>query len=69
MDGPDIEVGTGDSKMKRINLFPAFTKASERFRKIKQDYNTALCVMFGGCAMRKIQTNLCRGSFQREVMS
>lgn len=36
MDGPDIEVGTGDSKMKRMNLFPAFTKATERFRKLNK---------------------------------
>lgn len=36
MDGSDIEVGTADSKIERIKLFPAFTKASERFRKLNK---------------------------------
>lgn len=41
MVGPDIEVGTGDSKMERIHSFSTFTKASERFRKFKKI--TRLC--------------------------
>lgn len=36
MDGPDIEANTGDSKIRGINLRPAFTKANERFRKLNK---------------------------------
>lgn len=32
INGPDIDIGTGDSETKRINQFPAFTTASEKPR-------------------------------------
>ena len=69
MDGSDIEIGTVDSKMERKNLFPAFTKASEReAQKIKQDYNKGLCAMFQGTQGEKPKQTSIEESFQKEVV-
>lgn len=64
--GPDIEGGAVDSKIKRIDLFPAFTKACERFRKLYKV--SRLYVTIWGAQGEPKQTYI-KESFQKEVLS
>lgn len=64
---PDIKGGAVDSKIKRVDLFPAFTKACERFRKLNKV--TRSYVTFWGAQGEKPRQTYVKESFQKDVIS